>query len=344
MFRKKIKIKEDETIVKKVNQDLIVHNMPDKKRLAGNGFLEKTAVSSGGFQGAQITAPKNNFKKIGLLIIIGGFIVIGILVYLSFRFIIKPTVKNSNAPITTQVPNDKATSTAPISAPSEAIVISASPLVATNSAVSLNFSTSSNENIPPLDALSGLTSDQVIPLLDSDSDGLYDEEEIALGTNPNSIDSDLDTYLDKTELDGGYNPNGNLKLEANPALLKYSNVAFNYEILYPKAWSFQEVASDNTVLFTAPDESIIQISVQDNPSQLGIASWFADAFPNESLTYDKLKSGATWDGVIGGDNLNFYLTDKKHTKIYIISYLPIFANRLAYPNLFKALANSIVLK
>jgi hypothetical protein len=73
-------------------------------------------------------------------------------------------------------------------------------------------------------------------------------------------------------------------------------------------------------------------------------SWYADAFPGAALTYDKLKPGLNWDGVISEDNLNFYLTDKKHQKIYIISYLPIFSNRLAYPNLFSAMINSAVLK
>lgn len=340
MFRKITSKKQDDSVVQKVNQDLIVHNMPDQKRLAGNGFLEKTEISSG----FQVAKPKNNFKIVGLVIIIGGFIIIGAMIYLSYTFIIKPATKNNEVAISKVNQNsvNNATNTIPVSVPSTVINISTTTLVATSSS-DLNFlATSSLDN--SLDLLNGSTTDQIIPLLDTDNDGLYDEEELALGLNPNLADSDLDSYPDKTELDGGYNPNGQGSLEANPALVKYYNKNFNYEILYPKSWNLKEVIIDNTVIFLALDNSIVQISVQDNPSKLDIMAWYADTFPSAALTYDRLVSKTTWDGVMGEDSLNFYLTDKKHQKIYIVSYLPIFANRLAYPNLFKALINSIVLK
>jgi len=339
--RKPAPIKEDDSVVQKVNQDLIVHNMPDKKRLAGNGFLEKTAVSTG----FQATAPKNNTKTVGLFIIVGGFIVISALIYLSYYFIIKPAANNNVAVTNTnQVPVNQAPDTIPVVASSEVINISTTTEVATSSSVSLDFSATSSADIPPLDALNGSTTEEIIPLIDSDNDGLYDEEEAALGTDSNLADSDGDGYSDKTELDGGYNPNGNGKLEADLALLKYSNKDFNYSILYSKSWNLKEVALDNTVIFSALDESIIQVSVSDNSSKLGIAAWYADAFPSAVLTSNQLKTTATWDGVMGADDLNFYLTDKKKQKIYIISYLPIYSTRLAYPNLFKAMINSIVLK
>ncbi|MFH1866688.1 MAG: thrombospondin type 3 repeat-containing protein, partial [Patescibacteria group bacterium] len=43
---------------------------------------------------------------------------------------------------------------------------------------------------------------------DSDSDGLSDELEIALGTNSNNVDSDNDGFNDNVEISNGYNPNG----------------------------------------------------------------------------------------------------------------------------------------
>ncbi|MBU0648789.1 hypothetical protein KJ969_01620 [Patescibacteria group bacterium] len=74
---------------------------------------------------------------------------------------------------------------------------------------------------------------------DTDGDGLTDEEELALGTNPNlvdtdgdglsdreeirvwktnalDIDTDGDGYDDKTEIDGGYDPIGPGKLPTFP--------------------------------------------------------------------------------------------------------------------------------
>lgn len=341
MFYKKVpKEEEDDGLSQKVDHDLIVHNMPDQKRLAGNGLLTKTEASVG----FQNPTPKNNFKKIGLLIIIGGFIVIGVLVYLSFKFIIKPaTNSNVNTSENKQISNP-VVETVPVPVPSEVIKISTTSEVATSVPIDLNISTTSVPDSSSLDTLSGSTTDQVLPLLDSDNDGLYDEEEVALDLKINSVDSDSDNYLDKTELEGNYNPNGAGKLEADSALTKYTNKESNYEILYPTLWSLKEVLVDNTVIFTAPDDSIIQVSIQDNPSHLDIMSWYADAFPTSFLTSDRLKSGVTWDGVMSEDNLNFYLSDKKNLKIYIISYLPIFSNRIAYPSLFKAMAYSIVLK
>lgn len=51
-----------------------------------------------------------------------------------------------------------------------------------------------------------------ILLKDSDGDGLSDEGEIKVGTNPFNPDSDGDGFLDRTELETGYNP-----LKAGPA-------------------------------------------------------------------------------------------------------------------------------
>ncbi|PJE58277.1 MAG: hypothetical protein COU81_01570, partial [Candidatus Portnoybacteria bacterium CG10_big_fil_rev_8_21_14_0_10_36_7] len=49
--------------------------------------------------------------------------------------------------------------------------------------------------------------------LDSDNDGLSDEDEINIySTNPNNSDSDSDGYKDGVEVLGGFNPNGAGKL------------------------------------------------------------------------------------------------------------------------------------
>ncbi len=48
--------------------------------------------------------------------------------------------------------------------------------------------------------------------LDSDNDGLTDEEEITLKTNPDNPDTDGDSYNDGEEIANGYNPNGPGKL------------------------------------------------------------------------------------------------------------------------------------
>lgn len=101
----------------------------------------------------------------------------------------------------------------------------------------------STEGLAPTEVASsseGVVSDQPEAelLVDSDSDGLTDREEMIAGTNPNvidtdndglsdyeevkiylsnplNIDTDGDTYSDGVEVKGGYNPNGTGKLPGN---------------------------------------------------------------------------------------------------------------------------------
>ncbi|MEK7094739.1 MAG: hypothetical protein AAB886_01360, partial [Patescibacteria group bacterium] len=48
---------------------------------------------------------------------------------------------------------------------------------------------------------------------DTDNDGLFDREEVIVyKTNPLSADTDKDGYTDGAEVSGGYNPNGAGKL------------------------------------------------------------------------------------------------------------------------------------
>ena len=48
--------------------------------------------------------------------------------------------------------------------------------------------------------------------LDEDRDGIYTDEEEALGTDPKLIDTDGDGFSDKEEVDNGYNPLGEGRL------------------------------------------------------------------------------------------------------------------------------------
>lgn len=42
--------------------------------------------------------------------------------------------------------------------------------------------------------------------MDSDQDGLTEAQELALGTNPQSVDTDADGQADLEELQSGYSP------------------------------------------------------------------------------------------------------------------------------------------
>lgn len=48
--------------------------------------------------------------------------------------------------------------------------------------------------------------------IDTDRDGLSNDQETQYGTDPNNSDTDGDGYFDGAEVQGGYNPNGLGKL------------------------------------------------------------------------------------------------------------------------------------
>jgi len=76
----------------------------------------------------------------------------------------------------------------------------------------------------------GLTDEQEISLgtdplkTDTDDDGLFDREEVYIyNTNPNNPDTDGDTYLDGAEVKNNYNPKGPGRLSEIPGQGDYTN-------------------------------------------------------------------------------------------------------------------------
>ncbi len=342
MFGKKTE-KQENTPASEVisQQDIIVHNMPSPARLGGS-FAGSQAAADGGF-GVAPASQKQNFKAVGLVIIGLGAVFIGVLIYLSYHFIISPTAGN-NAPASQPVvvEQQKTATTAPEVIPT-VVPTTTSAVMMVSSPSEIATSTAATSSLMAEES-SGQDGSNLPPLLDSDNDGLLDGEEALLGTSATSTDSDGDTYTDSVELAKGYNPAGPGKLADNPNLAKYENKTFNYSILYPKSWTAKSLAADATVVFGAADDSIIQVSVQDNPDKAGILSWYETSFPGTTATYDQLISANGWDGIMGTDNLNFYLTDSKHNNIYVVSYIPAVSGRIAYPNIFKMMINSLVIK
>ncbi|MFA6194658.1 MAG: hypothetical protein WC719_02850 [Patescibacteria group bacterium] len=323
------------------SQDIIVHNMPSPSRLSGS-FPDSQKPAAGSF-GLEAVPQKQNFKAVGFLIIGGGVIFIGVLIYLSYYFIISPTAGNNQVAQTTVSEQKKTATTAPTAVIPSSVPTTTPVIIATSTSMEIATSTSATSTLMN-EELSGQDGSNLPPLLDSDSDGLIDDEEALLGTSATSTDSDGDKYSDFAELAQGYDPASSKKIADNPNLAVYSNQTFNYSIIYPKSWEEKSLAEDATVVFMASEDSLIQISVQDNPDKAGILGWYESSFPGTTATYDQLLSGSGWDGIMGTDNLNFYLTDSAHKNIYVISYIPAVAGRLVYPNIFKLMINSLIIK
>ncbi len=322
-------------------EDLIVHNMPSPVI----PLASKPALTPA-IQIATPVSPQGNFKRVGLLIMVGGLVFLFILAYISYIYIIKPASK-SGAKVAVTAPIESVSSSTPgetvASAPANEENAASVPttipaaVVATSVPAVFDLTATAAEE-------TATASVSLLSLEDSDNDGFYDNEEMVLGANPNRADTDNDGYDDLAEISNGYDPLSAGKLTANQNLVFFSSVAMGYEILAPKNWPEESLNNEATVVFSAPDDSLVQISVADNTDGQSILSWYGDSFPNDTVTYERLKSADGWDGVWGEDGLNFYLTDKSHKNIYVISYIPAISDRVAYPNIYQLMLNSFVLK
>lgn len=341
MFNKKKGKSENGVLaVNKVDQDLIVHNMPNRSRL---GSASAPTLSGQGSSGPG--GQKNNVKSVGAIIIGLGIILVGALIYLSYRFIIKPQTENN-------LTNQTATQTPIVSAPIDnnvagtetATTSSTTPIEVVNPDGANNESeaTSSEEIIDDeLMPEEGLTEETLwTPILDVDGDGLTDDEEIAFQTNVTEIDTDKDGYLDLAEIKSGYNPLGAGRLEESASLTVYQDEVSKFSILYPASWPQQSLNNGYTIIISAPDNSLFQVSVQDNPRNQTIADWYIETFSSEAEGYDRFKNGSGWEGVMGKDGINFYLTDIKKENIYAISYIPVISTRLAYLNIYQMMIDT----
>lgn len=343
MFLKKTKKTIEPDLSVKVDSDLIVRNMPRPQVSASLGYKSN---ASAGFMPSAPSPQKH--KLVGLIVMAGGLIFIGALVYLSYYFIIKPatnpakpiaTVNSTSTNIKSTSTPDSSSISSPVSPAEIAKIISSStPEIISESASSSASSSLMNEE------LKGRDGGNLPPLIDSDSDGLNDDEETLLGSSPSTNDSNNNGYQDLVEINNNYNPIDSGRLSSNQNLALYENKTYNYEVLYPKNWAVKTLNDEATLVFTAADDSIIQISLQDNPDKQSILTWYSATFPNVTVTYDKLKNALTWNGISGTDDLNFYLTDKNKKNIYVFSYIPAVDGRLVYPNIFKLIINSLVIK
>lgn len=320
----------------KVNQELIVHNMP-----TGSFAKSSPAATISGSQFLSSGPKKNTHQTVGIAIVGLGIVLVGALIYLSYRFIIKPAAQTpavTTPTVTTQT--------------SVALVEQTAPLAATSTASTTTIVEIEPSVVDLIDSLATTTASSTIsetiiietpPLLDSDADGLTDDEEAALGTNISLPDSDSDNYGDLSELGNGYNPSGPDKLTASSYLTRYQNQTGKYEIYYPSSWTLKSLNNDYATLISAPDNSLMQISIQGNPNIQNIGTWYSATFPEETVSANRLQKGNGWEGIMGEDALNFYLTDTSRENIYIISYIPALSDRLAYPSIFKMIINSFLI-
>lgn len=348
MFSKKKKeiVKKDK-LKSTIDQDLIIHNMPRglaRKKASSFGFK---ADSNSGSQ-ELIKGESGNFKKVGAVIIAFGVILIAVLIFLAYRYIVNPKPKTTQPNFNNPVVEDdrkedlkeddikepdldlEVNTSTEISVDDDVIIVDDSEATAT----------SSEDIIIPEDE-----EEVIIPfvLIDTDGDGLYDQEELILGTDINNADTDGDGHSDIVELENGYNPAGPGELKDNPALAIYNSPVANYSILYPLAWNISTTNNDYTVIISTDDSSIVQVTVQANVRMQNILAWYAENVLPGVLDSSRVQKTASWEGLMSEDGRYFYLTDANKSHIYAISYEPAITGQVAYPNIFKMIINSLLI-
>jgi len=182
--------------------------------------------------------------------------------------------------------------------------------------------------------------------IDSDKDGLTDNEEELYTTELKMPDTDGDGYLDGQEVKDGYNPKvaGNSKLADSGLVNTYPNDVFKYKILYPASWLAKPTdASLRSVVFQSATGEYIQVMVEDNQGSGSVMEWFLKQSPTSDP--NRLKSFTSrsgLSGVISEDGLTYYLADPNDlSKIYILTYNIGTKTELSYLTTFEMMIGSL---
>ncbi len=337
------KVNLDEEIEKNIK----IRTMPRKFKISSKTGDKKTTV-------------------IGAVIMIVGVLVMIAAVYLAYIFLInpKPAVKTPavsvpptvtqpsvtpppvSAPVGSTTPPIVATTSAPtapapttpatstiISSSTALIIATSTPPVATSTTAFSASSTLAHDGLP-----------LAANVVDSDHDGLSDAEEAIFGTDPNKADTDGDGYTDGAEVLSLYNPAGAGKITDNPHIAVYQDTAAKFSIDYPKIWQAQDLNSGQSIIFSAADNSFIEIVAMPDTGNLSIKDWYNSQFPDTPVTDAAVVAKNGWQGVFHQNREIFYLADAGKNNIYTISYVPAADSNPAYYHIFLMMINSFTLK
>lgn len=205
------------------------------------------------------------------------------------------------------------------------------------------------EVVPPEAALSPAPSFSTIfpfknytKTVDTDNDGLTDEEEKIFQTQPDKPDSDTDGFIDSLEVDNLYNPIGFKPVRlADSGLIKiYSNPTYQYFIYYPTGWIPQSLDANNRdIMFTAETGEFVEVLIEENALKLPVVDWYLGQAPG--VAADQLATFQTKEKVAGvksPDGLVAYLPFED--KIFVINYNIGLKTEVNFLQTFQTMINS----
>jgi len=334
-----MKDKKDQKEIESITPDPVfnIHRMPQNYK---SGRFEISSSS----EGSNVTPTKEHQqknKKIGLIIMIFGVILVIFLGYLIFSYISNPNFSfNSLFDFEKKEEivniNDNVDDTVNIVEEDQVGEVIEEDLAEEGS--------QDEESVVEIEDIEeeNLEEEFAYVFLDSDSDGLSDEEEYLLGSNYLQVDSDNDGYEDLSEVLNLYNPIGVNKLIDNINIEEFKNNSFNYSVLYPKSWDISILSDESSVVFSINDNSFIQILVEKNEGQQNIGSWYGSRFFS-FINSEDIIINDDWSGLYSEDGSAFYLTDKDLKNVYTILYNFPENQTQSYINIFKTMVNSFQL-
>lgn len=136
---------------------------------------------------------------------------------------------------------------------------------------------------------------EIVPGMDSDSDGLTDAEEtLVYRTDPRLPDTDADGFLDGNEVFHRYNPGGTAPgtlLESGLVVLANGTAQLvHYRFSYPSAWELEE-GPDELTLDAGTGEGF-RISFEPKSESQTLETWV-----RETLTLERPIAGTTKNGL-----------------------------------------------
>jgi hypothetical protein len=178
---------------------------------------------------------------------------------------------------------------------------------------------------------------------DEDQDGLTDEEEKLVGTNPKINDSDKDTYLDGEEVDNYYSPlqKGAVRVDEDSFVATYENKRNGYKLIYPKQWLVGPLdeLTQKDVMFTSSFNEFVNVLIETKSAEQSVEDWYLEQAP--SVTAVELKKYENYNELAVVESPDaFTVYFGKGTMVYILNYNIGLSEKASYPALFGMMINS----
>lgn len=179
--------------------------------------------------------------------------------------------------------------------------------------------------------------------LDTDRDGLTDEEEDMIGTDSTLTDSDDDTYRDGEEIENFYSPLavGNIRLNETSFVQEYTNEDYMYSFLYPADWVVDPIDEEDPkdlIISSNANEFVNIIIEQKLPSET-VTDWYLRQAPTINRNQLKLyKTKNDLNVVESPDGFTAYIG--RDNDVYIINYSIGLKDEADYPNMYRMIINS----